>query len=448
MKISHWDSALDLFDRIFAERQVYIRNDGAMRYFTLTRRAQMTAAAAAIALIGWSGYATLSAHVSETRLASQFKNVDAVREAYEARIAAMRAEFDSLQSRIRDADARDDAMVDQLSARIGQLQSVTGSESELKARLQAAERRLIEASRQRSEALKRVEELRADQSAIAADLERTRAQEEQLRGAVRKLAARLTSTADERDGVSSIVQELELELASAKADLDITRSRQAMVMGRIEEAAKNSLAELESVVRDTGVDVESLLQDIKSSYGGSGGPFLPIAAAANMTEDAAEETAQATALLSQLERVNLLRIAVEKLPLARPIRGARMTSGFGSRRDPINGGAARHEGQDFGAPTGTPVHSTAEGVVMSAGYRGGYGKVVEIRHGLGFVTVYAHLSRFNVPPGERVERGTLIGLVGNTGRSTGSHLHYEIRRNGGPTNPAKFIEAGRHVLKK
>lgn len=115
-----------------------------------------------------------------------------------------------------------------------------------------------------------------------------------------------------------------------------------------------------------------------------------------------------------------------------------MASGYGYRRDPVYGTTKFHEGMDFSAPIGTPVYATGNGRVISAGWNSGYGNLIEIDHGYGYVTRYAHLSKINVKPGQSVGRGDLIGEVGNTGKSTGPHLHYEVRLKGEPQNPVNY----------
>lgn len=115
-----------------------------------------------------------------------------------------------------------------------------------------------------------------------------------------------------------------------------------------------------------------------------------------------------------------------------------MASGYGVRRDPVYGTMKFHEGMDFSAPVGTPVYATADGLVRTSSWQGAYGNMVEIDHGFNYVTRYAHLSKLIAIPGQQVTRGDLIGLVGNTGKSTGSHLHYEVRYRGAPQNPVNY----------
>ena len=127
------------------------------------------------------------------------------------------------------------------------------------------------------------------------------------------------------------------------------------------------------------------------------------------------------------------------IPSRRPVEAMRLTSTFGHRSDPFTGRRARHNGIDIPGPIGTPIYATADGVVGRAQRAGGYGNLVEIDHGNGMQTRYGHLSQINVQPGQRVRRGDVIALMGSTGRSTGSHLHYEVRIAGAPVNPEPFI---------
>lgn len=138
------------------------------------------------------------------------------------------------------------------------------------------------------------------------------------------------------------------------------------------------------------------------------------------------------------------------LPVTLPLTTMRVSSLFGMRSDPINGFRRGHGGVDFAAPAGTPVHVTAGGVVVKTGWRGDYGNAVEVRHALGFSTIYGHLSRISVTEGQQLDRHAVVGAVGSTGRSTGNHLHFEIRHeNRGAIDPIRFIllayETYRHL---
>lgn len=144
-------------------------------------------------------------------------------------------------------------------------------------------------------------------------------------------------------------------------------------------------------------------------------------------------------LANGLERWNGLKRLNEILPLGKPVK-SRITSNYGTRNDPFTGKPKKHRGIDFAGKIGTELMAVAPGRVVSAGERVGYGTTVEIDHGLGFTTLYAHLSHINVSRGDWVRPGTVIGLAGSSGRSTGPHLHYEIRYKGSPFDPTKFVK--------
>ncbi|WP_338467607.1 M23 family metallopeptidase [Novosphingobium sp. ZN18A2] len=128
------------------------------------------------------------------------------------------------------------------------------------------------------------------------------------------------------------------------------------------------------------------------------------------------------------------------IPSMAPLDAIRMTSGFGMRHHPILGGRRKHDGVDLASPVGTPVHATADGVVEKASWFGGYGLFVELEHGANMETRYGHMSKIAVAEGQRVHKGDVIGYVGSTGRSTGPHLHYEVRVNGVPVNPLVYMQ--------
>ena len=152
----------------------------------------------------------------------------------------------------------------------------------------------------------------------------------------------------------------------------------------------------------------------------------------------------------QLFRINVARTQVERLsytlgtvPVRKPIVGEiDLSSSFGVRSDPFGRGPAMHSGLDFRSGHGDPVRATANGKVVTAGWNGGYGKMVEIDHGNDITTRYGHLSEIDVKVGQTVRVGQTIGRVGSTGRSTGPHLHYETRIDGDAVDPQKFLRAG------
>ena len=169
---------------------------------------------------------------------------------------------------------------------------------------------------------------------------------------------------------------------------------------------------------------------------GVGGPF----------ESAGNPTFKA--LFNSWKKLDRLQDGVIAVPSDKPVQSAvSFSSGFGYRSDPFRGSAAMHPGIDLSGPHGTPIQATAEGIVIRAGWNsGGYGNLVEVDHGRGIVTRYGHLSGITVRAGQQVVRGQQIGRMGSTGRSTGNHLHYEVRIDGRPVNPIPFMKSTDYVL--
>ncbi|HSJ78970.1 MAG TPA: M23 family metallopeptidase, partial [Erythrobacter sp.] len=149
-----------------------------------------------------------------------------------------------------------------------------------------------------------------------------------------------------------------------------------------------------------------------------------------------------------LARMAVLERALDGIPQVVPASVENITSGFGYRRDPFNGRGAMHAGIDFKGAMGSPIYAAAEGRVTFAGWKSGYGQAIEITHGNGMLTRYAHLSRIGVKVGQPVDAGATIGGLGNSGRSTGPHLHFEVRINDRAVNPRPFLEAAPDVLKE
>ena len=206
------------------------------------------------------------------------------------------------------------------------------------------------------------------------------------------------------------------------------------------DAASSRISDAERLLSRLGIDARTLF-DRQQREGGRGGPFIPVSFTAN-------GDGGLTGLLDQLDHWTGVKAVLQKMPLGEPLHVEYdINSGFGTRSDPLNRRTGIHEGVDLGAPFGSPVYATGEGVVESAGPWEGYGLTIEINHGGGVSTRYAHLSRIKVKEGQKVTRSTVIGMLGNTGRSTGPHLHYEVRLSDTPKDPLKFIAAGEDAPK-
>jgi murein DD-endopeptidase MepM/ murein hydrolase activator NlpD len=220
---------------------------------------------------------------------------------------------------------------------------------------------------------------------------------------------------------------------------------QDRLISRAETFAKSRADRLRLAFRLAGLDPSAFSPVSSDSLGGpliEGNDPRALAAVLDVDEPFAERIQHAANDLNDLHNLNDVAHA---LPLAQPTQGTRQASSFGVRTDPITGQPAFHPGLDFAGPIMTPVHATAPGVVSFTGVRNGYGNVVEIDHGHGLKTRFAHLAAIWVSVGQRVAIGEKLGGIGSTGRSTGPHLHYEVWVDGRPQNPERFLEAGQYV---
>lgn len=214
------------------------------------------------------------------------------------------------------------------------------------------------------------------------------------------------------------------------ASFDAVDGMQGALVDRASNLVRRTYARQAAAMRRLGVEPAPL-----GGETGVGGPYEPVAAGDNADPRFLQ-------LFMSWRALDRLQQGAAAIPSAFPLRNAvNFTSSFGVRSDPFRGRAAMHPGIDLAGPLGTPVYATADGIVdRSEWNNGGYGNLVEIDHGQGIQTRYGHLSQRIAQPGQHIHRGDLIGLMGSTGRSTGSHLHYEVRIDGRPVNPVPFLQ--------
>jgi len=227
--------------------------------------------------------------------------------------------------------------------------------------------------------------------------------------------------------------------APAAVSSDIARlaaATEARVQ-QIEERQKIIAAMIAGQKVDPDVIAKLGYVDSQGKSLAQGGPF----------DSATQADPTFKSLFTSWKKLDNLADGAIAVPSDKPVKTAEFTSGYGIRSDPFRGGAAKHAGIDLAAPIGTPIYATAEGTVIDAGYNhGGYGNLIKVDHGRGIETRYGHLSRILVSPGQHVTRGQLIGHMGSTGRSTGSHLHYEVRIDGRAVNPIPFMKSNDYLL--
>lgn len=276
----------------------------------------------------------------------------------------------------------------------------------------------------------------------AAEADKTRLSE-----AVTGMQRTVALLANDRTQLRAARDELASRFGVLANRLSTVQLTQEQVVQKLTERARINVDEVEKTVAMTGLDVNNLLgAAAKQLSANAGGPFIEPARRFRSAEEL-KILASVDKLGGQVDRLEQLQLVLRTLPLVSPLDSYMIESPFGIRQDPLNGKAAMHEGVDLKNQPGTPVLSTAPGKVVYAGWMGEYGRLVEIDHGLGIRTRYAHLRAISVKVGEEVSYRQEIGKLGSSGRVTGPHVHYEVRVNGKPYDPMNFLEAGKYVFK-
>lgn len=351
--------------------------------------------------------------------------------ATQQQLAELIAQRDARAAEAASAQGRFTAALDQLSAMQTQLLASEEKRRELESGIGAIQASLHDALARNAETDRRL--AAADTHAPGSDEDLSVALDI-LSGELETIAAR-SAEADLRAAAAVRTAEaLELER-------DEILRRNEEIFAQLEAAVEQSVKPLDDMIKKVGVDSDRLLATVRKGYGGTGGPLTPMGYSTRGNAAITENEARAQEVMVSLGKFNNYRIAVSKLPLAMPVKSAfRFSSHYGPRW------GRQHQGIDLAAPIGTPVFATGDGVVVFAGWQRGYGNLIKIQHELGTETRYAHLSKIRVKQGQRVSRNTLIGDIGNTGRSTGPHLHYEVRVDGKAVNPMSFIKAAQNVF--
>ncbi|GEO82715.1 M23 family metallopeptidase [Pararhodospirillum oryzae] len=437
--------------RFVPERHFMIRSGGALRTFTLTSGHQLMALAVALLVFGWLTYATVAVMWMDDILQAKNGRITDARDAYKsllAEVSVYKTRVAEVTRALEDNHAQFSHLVDsedaartpapvppadpEGTAGLGQEGAETGASFLQEQRRYDREHQTLMAQ------LNTLEQGMADLSQARVLLTDFDGIELEMRKVM-----------IQRDLALSENRELQSKLDELQDHVRVMEEAQVRLVERFADVAGNRAAQITRDLGRTGLDVDSLLhQRLQGGRPfGQGGPFVPVdqQRAANTHP---EYPAAVAALGRTLEQWNQIKALTETLPLKQPLDGAiEVTSAFGVRSDPFFDLAAVHEGIDLGAPVGDPVRATAPGKVVYAAWRGRYGRVVEIDHGLGMSTRYAHLDTIDTVVGQIVHSGDVIGTVGESGRSTGPHLHYEVRVNGEPRDPAVFMKAGNNVLK-
>jgi murein DD-endopeptidase MepM/ murein hydrolase activator NlpD len=435
-----------MLGRIVPEQGVTVASPQGTLVFTLSPLAQVSMAGGALAVTGWLVASTSLIAMSAFEAGDAETRAGVLRSAYEGRIAELTVERDRYALEAQSARDRFAVALSEVASQQDALIAAMHEQQELASAVDSLRDRLSATLDERNDARTAYADLAEAHADVAGTIESGQSESAELRKTMDNLTFALEDVARARDAAATQKESLAMELAGLELEMQVNAERQDRMVSRLEEAVQIGFGPLEDVFEQSGVDVDQIVGSVRSAYSGTGGPLV-VASASGRTFDDPDLDSRFQTLMQGMDRLNLMQIAAGKIPYAIPVEaGYRFTSGFGVRRDPKTGGRRAHNGIDLAGSLGTPVQATAEGVVIFAGRQSGFGNLIKVRHEFGFETLYAHLSRIRVDVGDRVSRGEHIGDMGNTGRSTGVHLHYEIRNGGTPVNPMTYIKAGRNVF--
>ena len=429
-------------ERRFPEQRLFLKSDTETRFIRLRPITQAVAVTVGGVALAWTILATAILMMDSISAGTSREQVQRQQALYEERLNALSADRDIRADEAARAQERFNLALTQVSTMQARLLASEDRRRELETGIDVIQntlrRTIKERDTSRSEALALTDGPGTGRS-VESRMRDTEATLEYLTGA-------LGTTAQERDVMQGAVQKADDRADLIAQEKSALEARNELIFTQLEQALTVSVEPLEKMFISAGQDPEKLLETVRKGYGGQGGPLTPLSLSTSGSGPSAEE-ARANAILKGLDNMNMYRIAAFKAPFSMPVHDAvRYTSGFGGRNDPMGRGYRQHDGQDFAGAYGTAIFATADGVVTHAGWGDGYGRLIKIQHAFGIETRYAHLSQIRVEVGQKVSRGDRIGDMGNSGRSTGTHLHYEIRLGGSAVNPMTFIKAANNVF--
>ncbi|MCW8843983.1 MAG: DUF5930 domain-containing protein [Rhodobacteraceae bacterium] len=424
-------------ERYFPERRLFLRSENDTRFIRLRPSTQVIVFLGGSGVVAWAIIATAILLMDSIGAGNFREQARRDQQTYEQRLNDLSDERDARTEEALAAQDRFNSALAQISQMQSELLSSEARRRELETGIEVIQSTLRRTMKERDLARLETDSLRnsaSGESTLAAAGSQTG------NDMVDALASALEETAAQRDELIKNAEAAIQAEEEMRLELALMEEKNDRIFRQLEDAMTVSVAPLEKMFKSAGLDTDALINEVKRGYNGQGGPMMPLSFSTKGGE-IDPEAQRANRLLDRLDALNTYRIAAETAPFSHPIRSAyRFTSGFGSRWGRM------HKGSDFAARHGTPIYATADGVVIHADWLSGYGRLIKIKHDFGIETRYAHLSKFRVKKGQRVSRGDHIGDMGNSGRSTGTHLHYEIRLNGRAVNPMNFIKAGRDVF--
>ena len=417
----------------FPSRQLLLKTGSDTKFFTLSSSTQAIIIFAVFSFVGWSLFSSLIFTFKALNLGGQEDYFARSNVKYEDRIEQITDEKYSYFQRVKDAEAKLREALDAIEDFQVEITKAQIREEELQSGILILQERIKQTKNNNFAGL---EEQKNRLNNVAG------LQQENTINTLPKISilmSLLEETVKERDDIKAKLVKALKKVDQLSYEADLSQQNNEQIFRQIEEALVISVKPLEKMFKSVGLDLNTILNVIRNTYSGYGGPNLPIS---KLPIDSLTNNEKLAAkMVDQILELGAWRIAVQKIPFAHPLNETfQYTSGFGPRWGTM------HYGTDMAAKHGSAILATSDGVINFAGWEKGYGKLIKIKHDFGYETRYAHLSKISVSVGQKISQGDRIGKMGNTGRSTGTHLHYEIRRNGKPINPMKYIRARQNVF--
>lgn len=417
----------------FRERQLFYRRDGKVSFYSISRRTQIFGCAFSVLFTGWVAYSTIYYISFDGVLKSKNRQITEARVSYRVAMKEFAGYNERLMKITRNLERTQSSLLVRFDPKAKA--KAARQPDKKRNRFTDLSRALVSASqRATSYEIQQLEREWRELAARNATLEHGLAS---IGNEVENILTENGIVVSERNRLRKRVKRLETSIAGL-------RVREDAIVTRLTRGTNKSINEASRVVAMTGLDLNMLITRAARLEGktvAQGGPFL----GSDKTEDPL--LLKVAVLDGKIERWRNIQQVYRRLPMIAPLDNYRKSSNFGMRRDPFTKRWSNHNGVDMAYHMNSPVLATASGKVVYSGYRGGLGWFIEINHGLGVRTRYAHLRKVLVKAGDKVEFRHKIGLLGSSGRSNGPHVHYEILVDGKPVDPNKFIKAGKYVFK-
>jgi murein DD-endopeptidase MepM/ murein hydrolase activator NlpD len=470
----------------FPERQIYVRSDGRVQFFTFGPTLQATLAGLSLIFLGWVAFASVNVIFKDRIISAKEHRYQQMQSTYENRVADLQVSYDELNGALVSAEDRFKSVADELQHKQSIVAKILHRKQTVDATLgtlggNGGVRAALRSGDDDDDIPKTAAD--TDTASDSVDVGVTPGGSGDMQGAepapkngsqlnvmpqnvepqprtgkptkasfldnaLTKFASALFRFGKKPAGQADVPNQPALRvLAEQTQRVRRMSGAETALLEGVDKQITVRIDDLQALLTRVGVDPDALE---RKAEGAMGGPLVPIQSVHIQGIADQSFTDAYEGIGAHVDELDALFAVVRRVPLTTPVHGSQfeVTSGFGPRIDPFTHRVSFHPGIDFAGPWGSIVRSTAPGVVDWAGPRGGYGNLVEIDHGYGFKTRYGHLEAILVHVGERVTKGAPIGKLGSTGRSTGPHVHYEVWSADVVRNPRTFIEAGRHVFQQ